>query len=245
MTLPFQPRDEDRKLLIGAGRFFDDERAAGAAHGVFVRSPHAFAMIRSIDTAAARAMPGVLAVLTAADLAREGVGNVSVIAPVPNGAGLVVPFRPALACDMVRHVGEAVALVVAETEAAARDAAEQVLVDYEPQQPVTDVAEAARPGAPQIWPEAPGNIALDWCGLAPDEQQRQELDRIFAGAAHVARVRLVNQRIVMAPMEPRGALAEYDRETERFVLHCASQSAIALRQHVAQCLGLLPERLRV
>ena len=245
MTLAFQPRDEDQKLLTGAGRFLDDEREAGAAHGVFVRSPHAFAAIRSIDTAVAQGAPGVLAVLTAADLAREGVGNVSVIAPVPNGAGLVVPFRPALASDVVRHVGDAVALVVAETEAAARDAAELVAVDYEPRQPVTDVAEAARGGAPQIWPEAPDNIALDWHGFAPDEQHRQELDRIFAGAAHVARVRLVNQRIVMAPMEPRGALALYDREADRFVLHCASQSAIALRQHVAQCLGVAPEKLRV
>src|SRR4051794_4311612 len=245
MTLPFQPRDEDQKLLMGGGRFLDDERAVGAAHGVFVRSPHAFAAIRSIDTTAARAAPGVLAVLTAADLAREGVGNVSVIAPVPNGAGLVVPFRPALAGDVVRHVGDAVALVVAETEAVARDAAEQVAVDYEPRQSVTDVAEAIRADAPQVWPEAPGNLALDWHGFAPNRQHRQELARIFAKAAHVARVRLVNQRIVMAPMEPRGALALYDRETDRFFLHCASQSAIALRQHVAQCLGLMPERLRV
>src|ERR1051325_11885660 len=92
MTLAFQPRDEDRKLLTGAGRFLDDEREAGAAHGVFVRSPHAFAAIRSIDTAVAQGAPGVLAVLTAADLVREGVGNVLVVAPVPNGAGLVVPF---------------------------------------------------------------------------------------------------------------------------------------------------------
>ena len=245
MTLAFQPRDEDQKLLTGAGRFLDDEREAGAAHGVFVRSPHAFAAIRSIDTAVAQGAPGVLAVLTAADLARQGVDNVSVIAPVPNGAGLVVPFRPALASDVVRHVGDAVALVVAETEAAARDAAELVAVDYEPRQPVTDVAEAARGGAPQIWPEAPDNIALDWHGFATNEQHRHELDRIFAGAAHVARVRLVNQRIVMAPMEPRGALALYDREADRFVLHCASQSAIALRQHVAQCLGVAPDKLRV
>ena len=245
MTLAFQPRDEDQKLLTGAGRFLDDEREAGAAHGVFVRSPHAFAAIRSIDTAVAQGAPGVLAVLTAADLVREGVGNVLVVAPVPNGAGLVVPFRPALASDVVRHVGDAVALVVAETEAAARDAAELVAVDYEPRQPVTDVAEAARGGAPQIWPEAPDNIALDWHGFATNEQHRHELDRIFAGAAHVARVRLVNQRIVMAPMEPRGALALYDREADRFVLHCASQSAIALRQHVAQCLGVAPDKLRV
>ncbi len=108
--------------------------------------------------------------LTAADMAREGVGNLSIVAPVPNGAGLVVPFRPALVSDMARHVGDAVALVVAETEAAARDGAEQVVVDYEPRQSVTDVAQAVLPQAPQIWPEAGGNVALDWHGFGPDGQ---------------------------------------------------------------------------
>ena len=117
MSLPFEPRDEDRPLLTGAGRFCDDERAAGEAHAVFVRSPHAFAAIRGIDAAAARALPGVLAVLTAADMKQAGVGNVSIITPVPNGPGLVMPHRPALAGDMARHVGDPVALVVAETEA--------------------------------------------------------------------------------------------------------------------------------
>src|SRR4051794_41829915 len=106
MSLPFLPRDEDRKLLTGTGRFLDDERMAGAAHGVFVRSPHALAAIRSIDTAPARAAPGVLAVLTAADLAREGVGNVSIIAPVPNGAGLGGAFRPGVAGDTGAPVGD-------------------------------------------------------------------------------------------------------------------------------------------
>ena len=244
MTLPFQ-RDEDQKLLTGAGRFADDERLAGAAYAMFVRSPHAFAAVRGIDTERARGAPGALAVLTAADMAAEGVGNVAVVAPVPNGAGLVLPFRPALAGDVVRHVGDAVALVIAETEAQARDAAELVAVDYEPRQSVTDVAQAVAADAPPLWPEAPGNIALDWHGFAPNPEQRRELERIFAGAAHVARVRLVNQRIVMAPMEPRAALAEYDRAADRYILHCASQSAIALRQHVAQCLGVAPERVRV
>src|SRR5205823_3064202 len=126
-----------------------------------------------------------------------------------------------------------------------RDAAERVAVDYEARQPAIDVAAAVSPMAPQIWPEAAGNVALDWPGFADGDAGRPERDRIFASAAHVARVRLVNQRIVMAPMEPRGALALYDREADRFVLHCASQSAVALRQHVAQCLGVAPERLRV
>src|SRR3954469_11746658 len=103
MSLPFEPRDEDRRLLTGAGRFCDDERVAGEAHAVFVRSPHAFAAIRRIDTAAARAVPGVLAVLTAADLERAGIGSVTIATPVPNGAGLVVPHRPALAGEFARH----------------------------------------------------------------------------------------------------------------------------------------------
>jgi carbon-monoxide dehydrogenase large subunit len=243
MSLPFEPRDEDRSLLTGAGRFCDDERSADEAFAVFVRSPHAFAAIRGIDGAAARGMSGVLAVLTAADMQRAGVGNVSIVTPVPNGAGLVAPHRPALAGDLVRHVGDPVALVVAETEAIARDAAERVLVDYEPRAPATDVVGAAAPGAPQVWPQAPGNLAVDWPGFGGGDRAR--IEEIFAGAAHVARVRLVNQRIVMAPMEPRGALARYDQETDRFVLSCASQSAFVLRQNLAQTLGVAPERVRV
>ena len=243
MSLPFAPRDEDQRLLTGTGQFCDDERVTGEAHAVFVRSPHAFAAIRGIDGAAARAMPGVLAVLTAADLERAGVGNVTIATPVPNGAGFVVPHRPALAGDCARHVGDAVALVVAESEALARDAAEQVVIAYEPLEPVTDVAAAAQPSAPQIWPEAPGNLALDWHGFGGTD--RGQIEQIFAAAAHVARVRLVNQRIVMAPMEPRGAMALYDADTGRYILSCPSQSAFVLRQNLAQTMGISPERVRV
>jgi carbon-monoxide dehydrogenase large subunit len=246
MTLPFEPRDEDRALLTGGGRFLDDERMAGEAHAVFLRSPHAFAAIRGIDSTAALAAPGALAVLTAADMAEAGVGNVCVATPVPNGPGFVVPHRPALAGDFVRHVGDPVALVVAETEAAARDMAELVAVDYDERPSVTDTARAAQPDAPQIWPEAPGNVALDWHGFGDsDDATRQARERIFAGAAHVAHVRLVNQRIIMAPMEPRGALAEFDPAGDRYILRCASQSAVVLRQNLAQTLGLPPDRIRV
>jgi aerobic carbon-monoxide dehydrogenase large subunit len=245
MNLPFAPRDEDHRLLSGAGRFVDDERAPGETHAVFVRSPYAFAAIRAIDSTAARALPGVLAVLTAVDMGRARVGNVTLVTPVPNGAAMVVPHRPALVADMARHVGDAVVLVVADTEAVARDAAEQVAVDYLPRDPVTDVAAAGLPRAPQLWPEAPGNLALDWHGFAASDAGREERQRIFADAAHVARVRLVNQRIVMAPMEPRGALARYDGDSGRFILSCASQSAFVLRQHLAHCLGVPAERIRV
>jgi carbon-monoxide dehydrogenase large subunit len=243
MSLPFEPRDEDRRLLTGAGRFCDDERGAEEAHAVFVRSPHACALVRDIDAGAARALPGVLAVLTAAELAAAGIGNVTLATPVPNGAGLIVPDRPALAGDWVRHAGEAVAVVIAESDALARDAAELVAVDYEPRDPVTDVAAAALPDASQVWPEAPGNLALDWRGFGGTD--RASVASVFAGAAHVARVQLVNQRIVMAPMEPRGALARYDEESGRYTLSCASQSAFVLRQNLARCMGLPPERIRV
>jgi carbon-monoxide dehydrogenase large subunit len=245
MTLTFEPRDEDARLLTGAGCFADDAPASGEAHGVFVRSPHAFARVHAIDTKAALALPGVLAVLTAADMERAGIGNVTLAVPVPNGAGLVVPDRPALAGAWVRHVGDPVALVVGDTQAAAREAAERVAVDYQPRDPVSDVALAGLPQAPQIWPEAPGNLALDWPGFAGADADRQERERVFAGAAHVARVHLVNQRIVMAPMEPRAALARYDEGADRFTLTCASQSAFVLRQDLARCMGVPAERIRV
>ena len=241
----FEPRLEDYRLLTGSGNFQDDETASGAAWGVFVRSPHAFADIRGIDATAAKAAPGVLAVLTAADLDAAGIGTVSIPIPVPGGAGMVVPHRPSLAKDCVRHVGDTVALVVAETEAAARDAAELVEIDYAARDAVTDVDRAAQPGAPQLWPEAPGNLAIDWHPHGAKPEERAELDAIFAGAAHVARVRLVNQRIMMAPMEPRGGLAMYEPENDRYVLHCASQSAFVMRQHVARTMGVPIEQVRV
>src|SRR3984957_13615606 len=124
----FEPRLEDYRLLTGSGNFQDDETASGAAWGVFVRSPQDFADIRGIDATDAKAAPGVLAVLSAADLDAAGFGTVSIPIPVPGGQGMVVPHRPSLAKDCVRHVGDTVALVVAETEAAARDAAELVQI---------------------------------------------------------------------------------------------------------------------
>jgi len=241
----FEPRLEDYRLLTGAGNFQDDEATAGAAWGVFVRSPHAFADIRGIDTASAQAVPGVLAVLTAAALDATGIGSVSVPVPVPGSPGMVSPHRPSLARDCVRHVGDPVALVVAGSEAEARDAAELVEVDYAARDAVTDVVRAAAPGAPQIWPEGSGNIAVDWHPYGAKSEDRVELDRIFAGAAHIASVRLVNQRIVMAPMEPRACVAVYEPETDRYVLHVASQSAFAMRQDVARTMSVPVDKLRV
>ena len=241
-----QPRLEDDPLVRGLGRYAADTPLTGQTYAYFVRSPHAFADIRSIDTEAAKAVPGVLAVLTAADM--EGIGNISQHPPLAGRGGqkLIIPHRPALAGETVRHVGEAVAVVVAETLTAAQDGAEAVVVDYEERTPVVDLREAVRDGAPQVWPEAPGNIAVDWPGPAKDpDANAQEIDRIIASAKHVARVSLVHQRILVQSMEPRGATASYDPADESYFLRCCSQSARALRDGLAPILGVPNPRLRV
>jgi carbon-monoxide dehydrogenase large subunit len=241
-----QPRLEDDALVRGLGRYAADVALTGQAYAYFVRSPHAFADIRSIDSEAARTVPGVLAVLTAADM--EGIGNVSQHPPLVGRGGrkLIVPHRPALAGTTVRHVGEPVAVVVADTITAAQDAAELVNVDYEERTPVVDLREAVRDGAPQVWPEAPDNIAVDWLGLAADpEANAQAVERAFASAKHVARVALVHQRILVNSMEPRGATASYDAANDSYYVRCCSQSARALRDGLAPILGVPNQRLRV
>jgi carbon-monoxide dehydrogenase large subunit len=241
-----QPRLEDDPLVRGLGRYAADAPMAGQAQAYFVRSPHAFADIRSIDTSAATAAPGVLSVLTAADM--EGIGSVSLHPPLAGRGGqkLIVPQRPALAGKTVRHVGEAVAVVIAETLSAAQDAAELVAVDYQERTPVVDLRAAIGDGAPQLWPEAPGNIAVDWPGLAADpDANAGEVDRIIAAAPHVARVALVHQRIMVQSMEPRGATASYDPANDSYDLRCCSQSARTLRDGLAPILGVPNQRLRV
>src|SRR5215475_9341906 len=242
----YRPRLEDDPLVRGLGRYAADAPLPGQALAYFVRSPHAFADIRSIDTAAAKAAPGVIAVFTAADM--EGVGNVSQHPPLAGRGGqkLIVPHRPALAGQTVRHVGETVAVVIAETLTAAQDAAELVSVDYQERTPAVGVREAVREGAPQVWPEAPGNIAIDWPGLAADpDANAKEVDGIIASAKHVARVAVVHQRIMVHSMEPRGATATYDAGNDSYYLRCCSQSARALRDGMAPILGVPKERLRV
>src|SRR5262249_25274808 len=197
---------------------------------------------------AARNQKGVLAVLTAADLKAAGIGNVSAHPPLPGrgGAKLVMPFRPALADERVMHVGQPGALVVAETQAAAQDAAEKISVDYEELAPVVAAADAVQPGAPQLWPEAAGNVALDWVGLArePDANAR-EVDEIIKSAAHVARLTQFNQRIFPATMETRGATAHYDKASDGYTLRVCSQSAQVMRDGLLPVMGLKREQLRV
>src|SRR6266508_6145344 len=242
----YHPRLEDDPLVRGLGRYAADAPMPNQAQAYFVRSPHAFADIRSIDTAAAKATPCAIGVITAADM--EGIGNVSQPPPLSGRGGqkLIVPHRPALAGKTVRHVGEPVAVVIAETLTAAQDAAELVTVDYEERTPVVDVRAAVHEGAPQVWPEAPGNIAVDWPGLAADpDANAKEVERVIASAAHVARVSVVHQRIMVHSMEPRGATASYDQSADSYLLRCCSQSARALRDGLAPILGVPNQRLRV
>src|ERR1700737_2658788 len=157
-------RSEDGPLLTGRGRFTDDLDAPGQAHGVFVRSQVAHAMIRRVDATAARALPGVLAILTGADARADGLGAIPPAASFPGRGGTPLASAPIppLAVDRVRYVGEAVAIAVAETPAQAADAAAAVVVDLDPLPAASDVAGALAPGAPAIWPDAPGNVAFDW-----------------------------------------------------------------------------------
>jgi carbon-monoxide dehydrogenase large subunit len=243
---PYHGRVEDDVLVRGHGRYVADAPLPNQAYACFVRSPHAFARIISVDTSGAAGMPGVIAVLTAADM--DGIGNISRHPPLPgrDGAKLIVTNRPALAKDRVLHIGEAVAVVVAERALAAQDASEFVTVEYEPLTPVTDARAALKDGAPQIWPETPNNRGAFWPGPAADPAANAaEVERIFASAKYVARISEMNQRLCVASMEPRGATASYDTERDAFTLRTCSQSAGTMRDNILGIMNWPKEKLRV
>lgn len=196
-------RVEDQRLLTGAGRYTDDIQPDGAAHALFVRSPYAHARITGIDSAAALAVPGVLAVYTAADLARAGLAPLMTASTLTNrdGSPMVKVPRPILCGDLVRHVGDAVAFIVAETLDAARDGADALAVDYDPLPAVVDPAAALAADAPVIWDSVPGNLAFDW-----EQGDAAGTRAAFAAAAHVIDLTLVNNRLISNPLEPRMAI---------------------------------------
>ena len=241
-------RVEDDYLLRGTGRYMADAPLPGQTYAAFVRSPHACADVKAINVEAALAVKGVIAVITPADIAAENVKNLSAHPPIPgrNGAKLIMPVRPALAGERVRHIGEAVAMVIAETQAAAQDGTELVEVQYEALDPITDLRKAIEPGAPQVWPEAPGNIALDWPGSAanPDEMAAK-VDEAMKAAKHVAKISLIHQRINVASMEPRGGTASFDRATESYLFRVCSQGARAMRDSMANVMGVPNAKFRV
>jgi carbon-monoxide dehydrogenase large subunit len=233
-------RTEDPILVRGAGCYTDDVMLADQTHAVMVRSRIAHGVIKSIDTSAARAMPGVLAVYTGADLA--GYGTLKCIVPFNNrdGTPMKRPPRPALPTDKVRFVGDPIACVVAETLLQAKDAAEAVDADIDPLPAVVRPQEATRPGAPLLHDEAPLNVALDYHYGDADA-----VAAAFARAAHVTRLKLVNSRVVVNAMEPRSAVGVHDAASGRFTLHVPSQGVFGMKGSIADILKVEPKEVRI
>ncbi len=234
-------RREDFRFLRGEGRYVDDIRRAGELSAAFVRSPHAHAIVKNINADAARAAPGVVGVFTGADLAADNYGSIPCGWVVTDRNGephKAVPHYP-MTRDRARYVGDQVAVVVAETNAEARDAAELVEVDYEVLDAVIDLTTAME--SVQIHDEAPNNLCYDW--ELGDEAQ---VDAAFATAHHISKLELVNNRLIPSPMEPRAALAEYDNGTDSYTLWSTSQNPHMLRWMLCGNVTDIPEtKLRV
>jgi aerobic carbon-monoxide dehydrogenase large subunit len=246
------PRFEDRRLVAGHGRFTDDFSFDGQAYAAFVRSPHAHARIKNIDVGAAAGLAGVIAVVTESDYAAAGgrgighmanpAGTYDVKVKAFTGRGRQTPFEtshPPLAVERVRFVGEPVAMAIAETQAAAQDACERVVVDYEVLPAVTDAVAALAPGAPLLHDEVAGNLAI-----ATEFGDRTAAEAAFARAHLVVARTFRNQRIASAHLEPRAAIGAFDAAQGIYTVLTGSQGAVRVRNTIAACLGVPPERVR-
>ncbi len=236
-------RKEDQRFITGKGHYTADVHRPGETHACFVRSPHAHARIKGVDAAAARNMPGVLAVLTGADLAGDKLGNLICgwMIHSKDGTAMKMAPHPALANAKACHVGDPVAVVVAESPAQARDAAEKVNVDYEGLPAVADPAQAQAAGAPQIHEVAPKNTIYQW-----HLGDKAKTDAAFHAAAHVTKLDIVNNRLVPNAIEPRAAIGEYDSGTGHFTLWNTTQNPHVARLVIAAFIGMAPEhKLRV
>jgi aerobic carbon-monoxide dehydrogenase large subunit len=234
-------RKEDPVLLRGEGRYTDDLNRPNQLYGVMVRSRIAHGIINSIEVEAARGMPGVRAVILSQDLDAAGIRNMAAAAG-KNRDGTPTPRPPQrpLATGRVRYVGEPIAMVVAETSKQAKDAAEAVFADIASLPAVTTAGEAAAPGAPQLHDDAPGNVCLDF-----HYGDTEKVSAAFAAAAHVTRLSLRNNRIVVCPMEPRSAIGEYDAENDRLVLRLGCQGVFGQRAALSGIMGVPVEKLHV
>lgn len=221
-------RFEDKRFLTGQGRYTADHGRAGQLRMAVVRSPHAHAEIRGIDTSGAVAMPAVAGAWTGADLAADGLGPIPCTVQMNAVTPLIVPPHHALATDRVRFVGEPVAFVIAETEAAAIDAAEQIIVDYRELPAIVDPVAALQGGAPELWPQAPGNLAFTF-----HKGNREDVQQAVARAAHVTELSLTNTRIAAMPVEPRAAIAEIDAKTGQLLLELTGQGVHGIRGALA------------
>ena len=233
-------RTEDPTLVRGEGRYTDDINIPGQLYAVMVRSSVAHGLIKGIDAAAAKAMPGVKAVLTGADLV--GYGGLKCNLPLKSRDGSPIKYkpRPALSSDKVRFVGDPIACVVADTIAQAKDAAEAVALDIEPLPAVLSARDAAQPGAPQLYDEVPNNIALDF-----HHGDSAKVAAAFAKAAHVVKLPLVNQRLVVASIEPRSAIGEFDAKDSKWTLHSCSQGVFGLKNFLRDILSAPADKVRV
>ncbi len=236
-------RKEDFRFVTGRGNYVADIVRPGMAFGAFLRSVHAHAEIVAVDVAAARAMPGVRGIYTGADMAADGVGGLPVGWGIVGRDGLPMkePPHPALAVGKVRYVGDAVAFVVADTVEQARAAVEAIAVDYRPLPAVVDMAAALRPGSPLVFDDVPGNLCCDW-----ELGDAVAVEQAFAKAAHVARLKLVNNRLIGNPMEPRAAIGEYNAGTGQYTLWTTSQFPHVVRLLMGEFVLHIPQhRLRV
>jgi aerobic carbon-monoxide dehydrogenase large subunit len=244
------PRNEDARLLTGRGQFSDDFSFPGQTYAAMIRSPRAHARILRIDKAAALKLPGVLGIFTGADCLADNLGEIQhdplpktkydMKLQGPGGGDIFIGPHVLLPADKVRHVGEAVAMVVAETLSQALDAAEKVAVEYEELPCITHSEDAMKPGAPAIWDEVSNNILVDTrFGNAA------ETDRILATAPHVVSMDFHIDRVTGAPMEPRAAVAQYDKGTDRYTIYAGSGGAVRQKRELASVLGVDPEKIRV
>jgi carbon-monoxide dehydrogenase large subunit len=236
-------RKEDKRFITGKGRYVDDVKLVGMTHAHFIRSPHPHAKVKGIDASAALKMPGVLAVLNGKELVDDKIGNLICgwMIHSKDGSPMKMGAWPAMAPETVRFVGQAVAVVIAESKNLARDAAEAVVVDYEELPAVADVKAAIAPGAVQLHPEAPGNQVYDW--VIGDEAAVADA---FAKAANVVTLDLSNNRLVPNAMEPRAAIADYDAAEEHFTLYTTSQNPHVARLVLSAFYNIAPEhKLRV
>ena len=243
-------RKEDARLLTGRGRFSDDVAMAGQAYAALVRSPHPHAVLGAIDTAAARALPGVLGVFTGADCLADGLTPIphtpapqtkyDLTLTAPGGGAIFIGPHRLLPADKARHVGEALVLVVAETAAQALDAAEAVAIDYDVLPWVTESEAALAPGAPPVWDDVSDNVLVD-----TRFGDAAATSRAFAAADHVVEMAFHVGRVTAVALEPRAALGHYDAATERYTLHAGSGGAVRQKRELAGTLGIPPERLRV
>ena len=237
-------RKEDKRFITGKGRYVDDIKLVGMTYAHFVRSPHAHAKVKSIDISAAKNMPGVVDVLTGKQIVDDKVGNLICGWAITSkdGTPMKMGAWPAMAPETVRFVGQAVAVVIAETKNQARDAAEAVVVDYEELPAAADISAAIKPGAPQLHPEAPGNVIYDWTHRRRSRDRR----RPSSAAANVVSLDITNNRLVPNAMEPRAAIADYNEAEEHFTLYTTSQNPHVARLVLSAFYNIAPEhKLRV